>query len=82
MLELVKKEAVYPHRVALGKSPGPDARERFVELFLRPARHDFVNEGHILAFRKDEGELFLGCGKDVIDGIFGSVDYLDVLIAL
>jgi hypothetical protein len=30
--------------------------------------------------RKDESEFFIGRGKDVVDRIVGSIEYLDVVM--
>jgi hypothetical protein len=82
VLQLVEQDAVYSHRVDLWNSPAPDTREGLVQCLFRPASHDFVNEGNVLAFGEDEAELFFTRSKDVVDRVGRAVDDLDVFHAL
>ena len=70
---------MYSHRITLGNSALPYAAECFVEQIFRAPSYDFINECDVLACRKNQGEFVFSCDKNVIDGVFCAVDYLDVL---
>ena len=82
VVELIKQYSVYSHRIALGNTTFPYANKCLVKFFIRPASQYFFNKGDILAFRKNESELFIGCSKDVIDRVVGTIDNLDIFHAL
>lgn len=82
MVQFIKQNAVNSHSIALGNPTLPYASERLVKLSFWSTSHDFFNKAHILAFRKNESELFIGCRKDVVDRVVGTVDDLDIFHAL
>jgi hypothetical protein len=73
--------AIYAHYVALGHSASPNARKGFINFFHVSTRPYFANEGDVLIIGKDQRKLLLRCRKNVVDGIQGAINYLDIFHA-
>lgn len=50
-----------------------------IQLLFWPSTHDFRDKGDVLIIRENKSELLIRGGEDVIDGIFSSIYYLNVL---
>jgi hypothetical protein len=82
VIHLVEEKSVYSVRFSLGNSALPDRTEHSVEHCRWRARHYFVDERNILTGRKDDCELVIGRGKDVVNRVVRAIDDLDVPHAL
>lgn len=82
VFELVKQCAVNSHGLVFRNATLPNFREHDVKFFLWSARDNFVDERNILTRRKDKRKFSFGCREDIIDGVVGPIDNLDIFHAL